>query len=246
MTTKLFLDIETIPPTKAAGERLRLENALKVLSNGLKAEVLKYRAKKQANGTSASVIDLPDEAFRRLSLTAEYGTILCIGVILEREGEILKRGVFGFDQATAKFHLDEAKTLRGFWKLIKNFNVERDLVVGHNVMEFDLPYIIKRSRIVGVAPSINLSFARYRSAPIYDTMREWSLWSNRDCFLSLAHLAELLNVGIGKSNGIDGSRVYDEFLLGNHQKIADYCLQDVEVARAVYYRMVLPEQTFCQ
>jgi 3'-5' exonuclease len=163
-------------------------------------------------------------------------------VILERNGIEIRKGVFGFDKKKEIFHLDEEKTLRGFWKLLKeDFNPRTDLIIGHNVLEFDLPFIYKRSRIKQIKPSFNLSFARYRSAPIFDTMKEWSLWNVRETLLSLSHLAELLEVGMGKTDGMDGGKVYDEFLAGNHALIADYCLQDVEVTRAVYRRVTLQE-----
>jgi hypothetical protein len=32
------------------------------------------------------------------------------------------------------FHLDEARKLRGFWKLLREFNVSRDLVIGHKLL----------------------------------------------------------------------------------------------------------------
>jgi hypothetical protein len=59
--------------------------------------------------------------------------------------------------------------------------------------------------------------------------------------ISLVELADILKLGMTKSGGMDGSRVYDEFLVGNHDCIAEYCLQDVRMARSIYYRMVFPE-----
>jgi predicted PolB exonuclease-like 3'-5' exonuclease len=40
-----------------------------------------------------------------------------------------------------------------------------------------------------------------------------------------------------KEGGINGSHVYDFFLEGRHEEIADYCMRDVELVRDVYYRM---------
>jgi 3'-5' exonuclease len=134
------------------------------------------------------------------------------------------------------FHLDEARTLHGFWKLLKGFNVSRDLVVGHNVFDFDLPFLYKRSVIQRVRPSIELSFARYRSRPIFDTMHQWNKWSPRK-FVSLDRLAKVLGLESSKGQGIDGGRVYDKFCEGCHGEIADYCMRDVELVREIYYRM---------
>lgn len=187
--------------------------------------------------------DCQNEEYRKFALQAEYGQILCIGVILEKDGRQCRKGVFGYDPETKLLHLDEKKTLRGFWKILREeFNVRRDLIIGHNIMDFDLPFIYKRSRINRVKPSIQFSFARYRSAPIFDTMREWALWNLREKSISLSQLAGLLKTGLEKTEGIDGSKIYDEFLAGNHALIAEYCLQDVEMTRAVYHQMVLTDE----
>jgi hypothetical protein len=182
-----------------------------------------------------------DEQFRLLALHAEYGRVLAIGMLVEQDHQVIRCGVLGRDRGARRFHLDEVRTLRGFWRLLADFDARHDLIIGHNVMDFDLPFLYKRSRINRVHPGILLNFARYRHAPIYDTMREWTHWDPRAGLLSLTHLAEVLKVGMTKTAGIDGGRVYDEFLAGNHELIAEYCLQDVRMVRAVYYRMVFPE-----
>jgi hypothetical protein len=221
MVRRFFIDVETVPPDE---EYRSLINP----------EVIRQLC-------PSSITLCADEQFRLLALHAEYGRVLAIGVIVEQDCEVVCCGVLGRDRSTGLFHLNEARTLRGFWKLLKEFDVRRDLIIGHNIMDFDLPFLYKRSRINRVLPSIRFSFARYRSAPIFDTMREWTHWNLRAGQLSLSHLANVLKTGITKTDGMDGSRVYDEFIVGNHELIARYCLQDVKVVRAVYYRMVFPE-----
>jgi hypothetical protein len=246
MALKVFVDIETLPPDERVAAKLRLENCVKILANnGSKTATQKLVSSIAEDISSYSVNALPDDLYRRLSLCGEYGRVLAIGVIIEKDGKVCRKGVFGYDPDKRRFHLDEAKTLRGFWKLIKNFNIEKDLIIGHNLMDFDLPFLVKRSRITHTAPTVNFSFARYRSQPIYDTMKEWSLWNTRETFLSLMHLAELLDIGISKTDGMDGSKVYDEFMNGSHELIHNYCLQDVEVTRAVFHRISSPELGLC-
>jgi predicted PolB exonuclease-like 3'-5' exonuclease len=182
-----------------------------------------------------------DEQFRRLALHAEYGRVLAIGLIVEHDRQVEHCGLLGRERPSGKFHLDERRTLRAFWKLLQDFNVGRDLIVGHNVLDFDLPFLYKRSRINRIHPSILFSFARYRSAPVYDTMREWAHWNPHAPLVTLDQLSDILGVGLNKTEGMDGSRVYDEYLAGRHERVAAYCLRDVEITRAIYYRMVFPE-----
>jgi hypothetical protein len=212
MVRRIFVDIETLPPDK-----------------------------------DTSILNLPeevtacsDEEFRRLALDGDFGRVLTIGVIVEQDDQMTHRGLLGRERQTMMFHLDEARTLRGFWKLLKGFNVSRDLVVGHNVFDFDLPFLYKRSVIQRVRPSVELPFTRYRSRPVFDTMHQWNKWSPRK-FVSLDRLAKVLGLESSKGQGISGSLVYDRFCEGCHQEIADYCMRDVELVRAIYYRMCFTE-----
>jgi hypothetical protein len=95
MATKVYLDAETLPPDES--------DPLPNWESG--------------SGT--------DEEFRQLALNPQYGRLLCIGLIIERDGEIVTRGVLGRDRATGRFHLDEARILRAFWKLVRDFNDQR-------------------------------------------------------------------------------------------------------------------------
>jgi len=40
-----------------------------------------------------------------------------------------------------------------------------------------LKFILKRSVVHGIRPTVDLSFARYRHQPIFDTMYDWEMWS---------------------------------------------------------------------
>lgn len=193
-------------------------------------------------GVCEEIGSCSEEEFRRLALDGDFGRVLTIGVVVEQDDRVIHRGLFGRERQTMMFHLDEARTLRGFWKLLGGFNARRDLVVGHNVLDFDLPFIYKRSVIRRVRPSVELSFARYRSRPVFDTMHQWNRWSPRK-FVSLDRLAKVLGLESSKAQGINGAVVYDRFCEGCHQEIADYCMRDVELVREIYYRMSFADES---
>ncbi len=156
--------------------------------------------------------------FRNTSFQGEFGRILCIGYAIDNE-EV--QCLFG----------DEAEILRKFWKLAQDVN----LFIGHNIMEFDFRFIYKRSIIQNIRPSRELSFARYRSEPIFDTMKEWEKWGAIGA--SLHKLSIALGVTSPKEEGIDGSKVYDYYLAGKSDEIYKYCKRDVEATRSVYKKM---------
>lgn len=63
------------------------------------------------------------------------------------------------------------------------------------------------------------------------------LWAWRPG-IKLEELAEVLRLGLRKTEGMDGSCIYDRFREGCHREIADYCIRDVELTREIYYRLV--------
>ena len=198
---KIFLDIETLPPDRETME------------------------------ATANLETCDDKDFRKLALKAEKGRILTIGVIIEENGAVTHQGLFGRSRATGKFHVDEARTLRCFWNLIGEIRERKDLLIGHNILDFDLPFLIKRSIINRVKPP-HISFRRYQKNPIYDTMWEWSLWAHR---ISLNDVCEAIGVTSSKDGDIDGSQIYDYYAAGRHEEIGLYCMRDVECTREVYY-----------
>src|SRR5688500_16477212 len=117
MATKVFLDAETLPPDES--------DPLTGCESGTRTE----------------------EEYRKLARNPQFGRILCIGLIVERDGEVITRGVLGRDRSTGLFHLDEARILRAFWKLVRDFDDRRDLFIGFNLLDFDLHYICTRSVI---------------------------------------------------------------------------------------------------
>ena len=150
-----------------------------------------------------------------------FGRILCIGYAVN-------------DEATEVLYEDgdEKKMLEKFWELAKDAN----LFIGHNVIDFDMRFIYQRSIIKGVQPTRDLTFARYRSSPMYDTMREWAKW-NFGPSIGLERLALAMGVPTPKE-GIDGSQVFDFYKKGKVQEILDYCKRDVDTTRAVYRKMI--------
>jgi hypothetical protein len=130
--------------------------------------------------------------------------------------------------------------LQEFWDRMRGFRPSVDRIVGHNIFDFDMKFILKRSIIHAVRPTVDLSFARYRNQPIFDTMWEWERWSYGSR-TSLDRLAGALGLASSKANGVDGSTVYALFMKGHHRAIRDYCADDVALTRAIYRRMTFTD-----
>ena len=137
------------------------------------------------------------------------------------------------------FNDDKPKTISGkeslilqkFWEVAKT----ADLFIGFNILDFDLRFIYQRSVILGVRPTLDLNFARYRSSPIFDVMREWSKWESHN--ISLDTLAKALGLKSSKDGAINGSNVEKAYEEGRLKEIYDYCERDVELTRKIYNRL---------
>lgn len=221
MAKRVFLDIETLP----AREERRTEIAREVEASFVA---------QNSPFDEVEIETLIEEKFREMSLQAEAGRVLTIGLIIEDDAQVFHQGLLGRSRDTNCFHVDEARTLQSFWNLMKEFNLHQDLIVGHNLLDFDLPFIYKRSIINGVKPTLRLPFVRFRNRPIYDTMQEWNHWRRS---IKLTDIAQALGLRSSKLDGIDGANVYDHFRNGQHDEIALYCMRDVELVREIYYRM---------
>lgn len=221
----LFLDIETIPAPEEKHEALKF----------LFEKRLEKKAARRKEISEEVIVEEErreprfEDYVRGTSFDGSFGQVLCVGVAVND------------DPSRCYYNPgNEKKTLEQFWSLAK----QCDLFVGHNAMDFDLKFLWQRSIILGIKPSWQdddprapkyLSFARYRSFPVFDTMHEWQKWGRDN--VGLEHLALALGIPTPK-DGIDGSKVYDFYKAGKIDEICEYCKRDVETTRAIYKRMV--------
>src|SRR5574337_886391 len=117
--------------------------------------------------------------------------------------------------------------------------MHRPCIVGHNHAGFDLRFIWQRAVILGVKPPI---WWPHNARPwdtdvVFDTMVQWAGTGNR---ISMDNLCAALGLP-GKSEGMDGSMVWDAVKDGRISEVADYCKGDVERTRAIYKRMTFAE-----
>jgi len=127
---------------------------------------------------------------------------------------------------------DEADLLRDFFDDIDQYH--STTFVGHYVGGFDLRFILCRAVVLGIP--IPRSIPRHPkpwSDRIFDTM---TAWAGQKSTISMDNLCDAL--GLEGKGDFDGSMVAEAWANGEHQKIADYCVQDVERTRAIHHRFM--------
>jgi hypothetical protein len=162
---------------------------------------------------------------------AKVGRILCVGILIDD----------GMNLTPAPIcDADERKLLERFWAALR----PDDVIVGHNVLAFDLMFIRQRSWILGVKPPIALNLKKYYTDQVVDLMELWSNWSSRCKGNGLDNIARALGFS-GKS--ADGSCVAQWWANRDYDSILRYCMDDVRLTYQVYcrmhYREPLPETT---
>ena len=164
-----------------------------------------------------------EEYLESTGFDGAFGRIACIGYALNEE-------------PAKTFSKDEREMLKSFWKIAER----TDLFIGFNAIDFDLRFIYQRSVILGVKPSRDLSFARYRNSPIYDVMWEWCKWDFQHK-ISLDVLAKALGLPSSKGGKVEGKSVARAYKEGKIEEICKYCEKDVELTRKIYKRMIFEE-----
>ncbi len=176
------------------------------------------------------------------SLNATSGRVLSIAVHVGPIAGYQIEGVsgnqnehaFGIDETGEE--QDEAQALKDFLALMSDFDPECDLIVGHNIIGFDLPFIFQRCLVNGIVVKPFVDLSEFRPAAVYDTMRAW--WLGGRNRVALDDLAWALAIESSKTSEVEGSRVFELYQAGKLAEIREYNLNDVRVTRKVYERMV--------
>ena len=117
----------------------------------------------------------------------------------------------------------------------EGFNYAQDpFLIAHNAA-FDLGFLWRRCIVNGVRLPFKVPGPMARAGQHYgDTMSAWAGYGNR---VSLDALCRAPGVPSPKDNGMDGSQVFDAWLAGEHERIAQYNLADAVATLAVWERL---------
>ncbi len=124
---------------------------------------------------------------------------------------------------------DEAELLSQFWNEISKSKSLSTKIVGFNIKDFDLPFLVTRSFVnnVGITPFI--------LKEVLDLREKLSAYKFGNVRGKLKEFGGFLSIG---KMDMDGGDVAKEYWEGNHKKIEAYLKKDLEITEAVYQRIV--------
>ncbi len=212
----LFLDIETVsgyPSLKEAPEDLKHHWAHKAKS------LLKIYDR-----------DLEEDeiysSYERAGIYAEFGRIVCISV-----GFVMRTKEGWKIRVKSYANRDEKILLQEFSELLNQYynNPNKHYICGHNIKEFDVPYICRRILLNGLKLPhlLNIPGKKpWELKYLLDTMTLWS-FGDRKAFTKLSLLTHIFGIPTPKDD-IDGSEVGRVFWEEDDlDRIAVYCEKDV-------------------
>ncbi len=213
----LYLDIETVP---AVFDFSELKDDVKELWS-LKTRFIQEREEKTA-----------EEVYDRAGIYAEFGKVVCISTafVFPRDGVSCIR-------VKSFYGDDEAKLLKDFGVMLDNhFAGNEKYLCGHNVKEFDVPFLARRMLINGLElpEKINIPGKKPWEVQFLDTMELWKFGDYKH-FTSLNLLANIFGIPTPKDDisGADVGRVYWEEK--DLERIRVYCEKDtITVAQLMH------------
>jgi len=173
--------------------------------------------------------------FNKSGVYAEFAKIICIGL-----GYFVKvKNEWQYRVKTITHH-DEKKVLEEFCSIVHSFfNTKSKNFAGHNIREFDIPFLCRRCLInileLPVALKKLQSIKPWENNLI-DTLQLWKFGDYKH-YISLDLLANILTIDSPKDD-IDGSRVAEVYWNENDlQRIAKYCCKDIVTVAQIILRL---------
>jgi len=151
-------------------------------------------------------------------------------------GRVLLLGTMERDEFYLLADSNEAANLAMFWEISEAALGDKIPLIGHNSNGFDLPFLVRRSWLLGVAVPPEIRHGRYWHPLFRDTTEHWSCGS-RDT-ISLNALAAFFGVG-QKTEGVKGAD-FAKLWFGTPEdrtKALEYNAQDLRLTAAIAAKM---------
>ncbi len=225
----LFLDIETVP---GAADFDGINEELQELW-GIKSRTILRKPAEEIEFD-----EMAETYSTRAGIYAEFGKIVCISVgFLTRQPEsaepLLRLKSFA--------NHDESIILEDFSNLLeKHFgNPDKYALLGHNIKEFDIPYICRRLLVNQLPFPRMLDIAGkkpWETKHLLDTMEMWKFGDIKN-YTSLRLLMALFDLPSPKDD-MDGSDVAGVYWEDRDlDRIASYCEKDVLATAQLFLKM---------
>ena len=125
---------------------------------------------------------------------------------------------------------NENNLLKLFWSKLKEYRQ----IITFNGRGFDCPFLMIRSAINEVKPTLNLMPNRYSSDVHVDLLDRLTFYGSMRKRFNLHMWCKAFNINSPKEGEVTGDQVMDLFKEGKYLDIARYCLNDIIATKRLY------------
>ena len=198
------------------------------------AECWQHLWQEKVNSSLPENVTIDEYYPQRAGVMAEFAKVVCISLGYFKK----EKGVYQF-RVKSIFSHDEKDLLVNFISTLDQLEAVHNhwSFTGHNIKEFDIPFLCRRLLIKGLGIPAYLDFQNMKpwETNMVDTFQYWRFGDYKN-YTSLKLLAASLNVSSPKDD-IDGSMVGHVYWHENNlQRIATYCQKDIVTVANIILR----------
>ncbi|MEM4709888.1 MAG: ribonuclease H-like domain-containing protein [Candidatus Diapherotrites archaeon] len=145
------------------------------------------------------------------------------------DSKIIAIGIKAKDNEAQIFLGEEKEILGEFWVNIKKHKQKANKIIGFNIKDFDLPFLVTRSFLndVEIEPFI--------LKEIIDIREKLSAYKWGNVRGKLKEFAKLLSI---PTLGIEGDKINELYINKDFKTIKEYLTKDLEITELLYERIV--------
>jgi len=159
-----------------------------------------------------------EEQAGKMGLDPNFGRICCVSF---RDK----------DKVSSILSENESELLLETWNVLANYK-QFATFNGHT---FDVPFLIKRSWLLGIVPTVKIDNRKYRIGNHLDLRAILNNWNEYES--GTLDFYGRLKLGKGKTEGVDGSMVYPMWQEKKFDEIKEYAEDDAELTWQLFVSM---------
>lgn len=230
----VYVDIETIPQQPEEESLRRIMETIQPPATMSKPETIKEWMENTGKYAENGRKQAAEEVYRRTALDGARGQICSIAWAYNKEPEI-------YNMNTGLHKCTELQLLTEFFRMISYRMIGAStsslspFFIGHNIGDFDLPYLFHRAVINQARPNFVIPHDGRHGQHYFDTMKAWAGYKNR---ISADDLCIALGYQSRAEHGdIHGSEVWDAYKAGKFELISEHNIEDIRRNRFMHSRL---------
>lgn len=213
MDDVISFDIETVPQRRSMSKKQK-ELYKKLMQSQMK--------KAFPDGYKPMISEIKKVRGLVMATTPYLGEIVVIGMHRVRGNESASIALIG----------TEKEILERFWDNLRGFT---GLFVSFNGLDFDVPFIVKRSMYHGIKPTNNnfIDLKRFSKWPHFDVKQVMGNW-DKFATGNLDMICDFLNIPSPKEGEVKAADVEQACQDGRIDEVGKYCVRDTVATYLVY------------